>query len=364
MKDTEITRPTLLMDEEKCRRNIREMCKKAQKNSVIFRPHFKTHQSLEIGSWFKELGVDRITVSSLKMAEYFSEQWHDITVAFPVNIREIESINSLAERISLNLLVESKEVVEFLKEHLKSSVGFFIKIDVGYHRAGILPEDLEIINAILEMSKNNSLCKFKGFLTHAGQTYQCRRKACVDEVYRDSKSKLLELKRHYIDEYPDLILSIGDTPTCSIVENFSPIDEIRPGNFVFFDLMQYYIGSCKLDQIAVVMECPIVAIHEKRNEIIIYGGGVHFSKERLELDEYGTIYGQVVVNRGTTWWNIIPGMYLKNLSQEHGIVHVPESLIDTFHVGDLIFVLPVHSCLTANLMGKYVTTSGRVVERM
>jgi len=364
MKDTEITRPTLLMDEEKCRRNIREMCKKAQKNSVIFRPHFKTHQSLEIGSWFKELGVDRITVSSLKMAEYFSEQWHDITVAFPVNIREIESINSLAERISLNLLVESKEVVEFLKEHLKSSVGFFIKIDVGYHRAGILPEDLEIINAILEMSKNNSLCKFKGFLTHAGQTYQCRRKACVDEVYRDSKSKLLELKRHYIDEYPDLILSIGDTPTCSIVENFSPIDEIRPGNFVFYDLMQCSIGSCEISQIAVAMACPIVAIHKNRNEIVIYGGGVHFSKERLEDEEFGTLYGKVVENEDNAWGNVIPGMYVKNLSQEHGIVAVPSSWISNYKIGDLLFILPVHSCMTANLMGEYVTSTERLIRRM
>jgi len=364
MKETIITKPTLLLDEYKCKRNIHAMVEKANNNSVMFRPHFKTHQSLEIGSWFKECGVKMITVSSFTMAEYFSQQFNDITVAFPVNIREIETINSLAKRISLNLLVEAPEVVQFLVQHLKHSVEFYIKIDVGYHRAGIAPNDHASVTSILEAAKESTLLTFKGFLTHAGHTYQCRSKECVQKIFRESISHLIELKNYYLKGYPELILSIGDTPTCSIVEEFSAIDEFRPGNFVFYDLMQFYIGACEISQIAVAMACPIVAIHKKRNELIIYGGGVHFSKERLEHDEYGTIYGLIVENRGTTWGDIISGMYVKNISQEHGIVFVPESLIDTYHVGDFLYVLPVHSCLTANLMGEYVTSTGRLVRRM
>ena len=30
----------------------------------------------------------------------------------------------------------------------------------------------------------------------------------------------------------------------------------------------------------------------------------------------------------------------------------------TFQVGDLVEIIPVHSCLTANLMGSYLTTEG------
>jgi len=104
----------------------------------------------------------------------------------------------------------------------------------------------------------------------------------IIDVHKKSEEQLIILKERYKAKYPDLILSIGDTPTCSVAEDFSGIDEIRPGNFVFYDLSQYQIGSCTIDQIAVAMACPIVAIHETRNEIVIYGGGVHFSKERLE----------------------------------------------------------------------------------
>ena len=73
------------------------MAGKAHANRLVFRPHFKTHQSHLIGQWFREEGVTKITASSLSMAAYFAEDgWDDITVAFPVNIREMDTINELA----------------------------------------------------------------------------------------------------------------------------------------------------------------------------------------------------------------------------------------------------------------------------
>ena len=90
-----IVEPTLLLDIQKCKSNIEKMCRKAKENDLLFRPHFKTHQSLEIGRWFKDHGVKQITVSSLNMAMYFMSEWQDITVAFPTNILEIDKINNI-----------------------------------------------------------------------------------------------------------------------------------------------------------------------------------------------------------------------------------------------------------------------------
>src|SRR4051812_3608705 len=114
-----ITRPTLILDEERARRNIERMAEKARQSKVGFRPHFKTHQSGEIGDWFRECGVTSITVSSVAMAEYFQAAgWQDITIAFPVNWREIEAINRLAGQVHLGLILESVETVQFLSEHI------------------------------------------------------------------------------------------------------------------------------------------------------------------------------------------------------------------------------------------------------
>jgi len=96
----DITRPTLLLDEERARRNVERMAVKAGRSGVLFRPHFKTHQSAQIGGWFRERGVSKITVSSVKMAEYFAGQgWDDITIAFPANRHSRVRISTRRNRL-------------------------------------------------------------------------------------------------------------------------------------------------------------------------------------------------------------------------------------------------------------------------
>ena len=104
-------------------------------------------------------------------------------------------------------------------------------------------------------------------------------------ILAQTKNQLFRLKKAFLDRYPDLLISMGDTPGCSVAEDFTGIDEIRPGNFVFYDLTQNRVGSNSIEQIAVAMACPVVAIHKDRREIIVYGGGVHFSKDRLENED-------------------------------------------------------------------------------
>jgi D-serine deaminase-like pyridoxal phosphate-dependent protein len=220
--------------------------------ACIFRPHFKTHQSVAIGEWFREHGVKAITVSSVSMAAYFADHgWDDITIAFPVNPREVDDINRLAEKIKLNLLLDSQEAALQLQSSLKTEVGIFIEIDTGSKRSGIESKELAVIEGIIEILSKSSKIRFLGFLTHAGHTYRAKNKADVLEIHQESLRQMKNLKEHFAAYHP--ILSIGDTPSCSLAEDFSGADEIRPGNFVFYDLMQASIGSCTLDDIAVAL---------------------------------------------------------------------------------------------------------------
>ena len=92
--------PYLLLDAAIAKRNIARMAEKARASNVLFRPHFKTHQSAEVAQWYRAEGVEAITVSSLKMAQYFaSHGWTDITLAFPVNRLDHQAIDALAVRL-------------------------------------------------------------------------------------------------------------------------------------------------------------------------------------------------------------------------------------------------------------------------
>ena len=149
-------KPTFIIDRKKVEANIDRMLSKIENDQTIFRPHFKTHQSVEIGNIFRKKGISKITVSSVSMAEFFAEAgWKDITIAFPVNLLEIKKINKLAGKIKLNLLVESAYSANFLSENLKNKVGLFIKIDTGYHRTGLLPENKTEIDKIISLFSNS-----------------------------------------------------------------------------------------------------------------------------------------------------------------------------------------------------------------
>lgn len=356
-----LTSPTLLIDKEICLRNIERMVSKAKASNTILRPHFKTHQSAEVGSWFRDFGVDCITVSSIKMAAYFAaDRWKDITVAFPVNILEWREIDLLAEKINLNILIENSEAIHFLENHLNNPVGIYIKTDTGYGRTGVDAEDFDSFQEILTLLKTSNKLILLGFLTHAGHTYHAESTAEIEAIMADAIHKLLALKTFLRSDFPLLQLSYGDTPSCSIAKDFDELDEIRPGNFVFYDEMQFQLGVCKREDIAVALACPVVAIHGEHNEIIIHGGAVHLSKESI-TDELGHEYYGLVVSLNNYSWDVsnIIGKVTK-LSQEHGAVKVLGK-IDDISIGVMVAVLPIHSCLTANLMKKYVTTNGNKI---
>jgi D-serine deaminase-like pyridoxal phosphate-dependent protein len=341
------------------------MSEKAGKLHLQFRPHLKTHQSAEIGEWFRECDVSEITVSSVSMAKYFAGNgWNDILVAFPVNILEIAEINELAHKTNLFLTVESIETVHFLKENLISKTGIYIKIDTGYNRTGILSKEVDHIDEILNIIENSEKMNFTGFLTHNGNTYNANSKKEIIDTHEESLLQLKELKSRYILDYPDMLISIGDTPSCSLAENFDGVSEIRPGNFVFYDVMQYYLGSCSLEDIAVAIACPVVAKHKNRLEIVVYGGAVHLSKESFIDNKGRKIFGLPVKLNRTGWSEPLPDSFVSRLSQEHGIIRTDQKVFDSIHIGDIIGILPIHSCLSANLAKHYFGLDGKKISKM
>ncbi|MCF8372884.1 MAG: alanine racemase [Bacteroidales bacterium] len=346
----QLIRPTLLIDKQKCLRNIESMAKKAKENSLVFRPHFKTHQSVEVGEYFLDFGVEAITVSSVEMAEQFARAgWQDMTIAFPLNIHELPSINHLAENCSINILVENTEVFPFIKKEIKNKIGYFIKIDAGYGRTGLDFKNTDLIDSILSEGENSSMLSFKGFLIHSGNTYHANTVDEILQIHAHNLGAISHLKSRYKKQYPDMIASIGDTPSCSLANDFLGVDEIRPGNFVYYDVMQYFLGSCQLENIAVCVACPVVAIHKGRNEVVVHGGAVHLSKESIEVNGQ-KIFGLPVKLLSIGWKFLDEGNFVKSLSQEHGIIKLSPEEIEKINIGDFIGIIPVHSCLTANLL--------------
>jgi len=353
--------PELLLDKKKCMQNMERMARKARRHKLSFRPHCKTHQSTEIASWFRDFGVSKITVSSFRMAAYFAHAgWKDILVAFPFDPGQTAVLNELSETGRISILIDSPDILPFLSD-LNARVPFYVDIDTGYGRTGVRSEDTATLERILGESRRNKHLLFSGFYCHAGHSYKTADPLLREAIHRKARTDLSLLKEQFRSYEPQVLY--GDTPNCSSREDFTGIDELTPGNFVFYDLIQSYLGACTHEDIAVAMICPVVSKYPGQKRLLIHGGGVHFSKESL-VQNGNPVYGQLVDHTGKGW-NAYPyDQYIHSISQEHGILENCGTWMDGIHLGDRLGFLPVHSCLSANLMREYKTTDGQVISTL
>ena len=356
--------PTLLLDEAICKENIQRMVGRARRHQLRLRPHFKTHQSLDVGRWMRAEGIEAATVSSLSMAAFFAPEWDDITVAFPFNVHELATVNAVAKKVRLGLTVENEAALTVLDQGLETTVRIWMKVDAGYHRTGVPVEQLDQIQALLEKAAASEKMEAAGVLIHAGHSYDVRGDRAIGEVHRQTLKAVAKLRAALSGQFPDLEYSIGDTPCCSTMEDFEGCTEMRPGNFVFYDVTQHYIGSNKIRQVAVALACPVVALHPDRNEVVVYGGGVHLSKDATSNEAGEKVMGLPVSITESGWDEPWPGCRVSKLSQEHGIISVTPEVMATLSVGDWVGILPVHSCMTADLMGEYLTLGGQTIDHL
>jgi len=348
--------PVAVVDERRVRRNVAAMAARAAATGARLRPHVKTHQTVEIASWCREAGARGITVSSLAMARaYVGAGWDDVTIALPANPRWAPELSRLAERARVGVLLDDPAAARALDAGLTADVAAWLKIDVGYGRAGVRWDDRSRLAVLAAAVAGAAHLSAAGVLTHAGQSYAARGRERIAAVCGEALERLTAARRFVADRWGGrCAASFGDTPCCSVLERFLEVDELRPGNYVFHDLMQHAAGVCDDGAIALAVACPVLSVQRERGRLLLHGGAVHLSKERLPD---GT-FGRLLAATGAGFGSLHPTARLAGLSQEHGLLEAPADLLETARPGDVVLVAPVHSCLAADLADRIVTWEG------
>lgn len=355
--------PAFVVDRDVVEGNTRRMLERAARSGCTFRPHVKTHKTVEIAKMQHGGGVGPITVSTLAEAEFFAEAgFHDITYAVPVAPDKLQRAAKIAAEIDrLNILVDHHRAVDAIEGFGRNEnfvFDVFLKVDCGYHRAGVDPSASESVELAKRMAASPAI-RFRGLLTHAGHSYHACSKdeiAAVAAIESEAVTKFRTVLE--VEGIRRLIRSTGSTPTMSVVERFADTDEARPGNYVFYDAFQAAVGSCRLEDCACTVLTTVIGNYPEQKKILVDAGALALSKDRgaEHLDPH-LRYGAVcdVEMRPQP-------LDFTSMSQEHGQIFLREGADpETWPVGSKLRIIPNHSCLTSALFDRYtVIEKGRV----
>ena len=351
--------PSLVLDVAKVTRNAERMSQRIRQFGADLRPHIKTHKCIEVARIQTAGHSGAVTVSTLAEARAFAANgFPKITYAIPIEPGKFDEAIELSRDCELSLITDDSDVPDQLNTAAKQAnvhLDLLLKVDCGYHRCGVEPTD-RAATEIPRRISNASNLRFAGILTHAGHSYNCQTKAevlALAKHERDLMAGLAETLRHEVGPVP--IVSIGSTPTITSVDHLDGINEVRPGNYIFFDAFQATLGSCSFEDCALTVLASVVHRDRTRRKVIIDAAAIALSKDRGPAHLNPNCgYGRVLNLSGEDL-----SLTVSEMSQEHGVVMVKdENTFDRLRVGSRVRVLANHSCLTAAQHSYYNVLEG------
>ncbi len=333
----DVPTPALVLDVDRLEANLQDMADRAKTLGVSLRPHIKTHKCVEIALRQRALGARGITVATLYEARVFADHgFEDITWAFPVILNRVPEIIALAGRVRLGLVVDTMEAVERL-ESAHAPLHVALKVDCGYHRAGVDPHGREAVR-IAQAIADAAHLEFDGILSHSGHAYAARSADAAARIAEEERTVMVALAERLRDlglAVPTV--SVGSTPSMRAATDLTGVTEARPGNYALFDFTQVILGSCTAAECAVTVLASVVSAPVGAHHCLLDAGALALSKDTGPGAPHATM-GEVF--RDYDRAELDPNTRVVAVSQEHGRVNTPLA------PGQLVRVLPNHSCLT------------------
>jgi D-serine deaminase-like pyridoxal phosphate-dependent protein len=331
--------PALMVDVERLQRNIDSMADAMKRRSVALRPHAKTHKSAEIAEMQISAGAAGLTVATLGEAEAFARAgFDDLFIAYPLWAGDsiAERLNRLSRDVRLRVGVESEPSACALAS-ASPGLEVLVELDCGQHRTGVSP-----IDAVTVAGTCAGLgLEVIGVFTHGGHGYSALN--AVTSAAHDELNTISEAVELLTQAGFDVkVASAGSTPT-ALGSASGPVNEERPGCYVFYDRQQMVLGACGPQDVAAFVAATVVST-TAGDQFVIDAGSKALSSDRPAwLDGYGLLpgCGHAVVSR--VW-------------EHHGVVQSQGTQMP--EVGDVVAVVPNHICTVVNLFDSYVLTSG------
>lgn len=348
----ELSTPALTVDLDVLERNLDRMAAYCREHKLGLRPHTKTHKTPEVARMQVERGAVGLTVAKVGEAEVMVTAGLDrILVAYPIwGDEKLRRLALLAHDHEVLVSLDNEATAQQLSRaagSVDATIGVLVEFDAGLGRCGLLPgpECVELAQKIRQLPG----LKFRGLMTFPGNIWggEEEREKEVKKVAARFESVIEAFRKAGMEVE---IVSGGSTPSAFLSHHIPGLTEIRPGTYAYNDLNTYYQGCCGLEDCAAKVVTTVVSTAVP-GRAVIDAGSKALSGEALHAGP-ATGFGHIVE---------APDTPLIKLNEEHGYLDITRSS-RTFHVGDVLTVIPNHVCTCVNMHDEAFLLRGGHVE--
>ena len=322
---------------------------------------------------------------------------------------------------SISVLIDNHEQIVSLRT-FQSITGFgpeiFIKIDTGYHRAGLpieSSETVKLLKVLFADEEYGKLYRLKGFYSHAGHSYgtsSCAAAVGLLMQEIDGLAHVATIARSITKEAGlskgRYVLSAGATPTATSIEyllhegsdnkgqgspfpagvqqqmlidlqdsikKISETDsvELHAGVYPFLDMQQLATRASPSSQstdgtvekgfsdiaLTILTEVTSLYPHRAPPEALIAAGSLALGREPCKsYDGWGIVSNwDEPLDDWDSWKKQEPrGWIVGRVSQEHGLLQTVSSNSETkeLRVGQRVRIWPNHACIAGAGFGFYL----------
>lgn len=335
--------PRPVIDENRLAANIARVQSYMDEHRLAFRPHIKTHKIPALAKAQIAAGAHGINCQKVTEAEVFaSAGMEDILLTFNViGQQRLDRLAGLNDRIAaLKVVADSEATVDGLSRRFAGgkALAVLVECDTGAGRCGVQSPEaaLDLASTI---AASPSLT-FGGLMTYPPAGAE----AAVEAFF----SRALERLAAAGIRCP--IRSNGGTPSIFNAHLVPSATEHRAGTYIYNDRSMIRAGECRLEQCAMHVLATVVS-RPTSDRAVIDAGSKALTSDLLGFSDYGLVEDY-------------PEARLTGLSEEHGVIDLSACGASRPEIGDVLRIVPNHTCVVSNLFDHMIFHREGVVTRV
>ncbi len=338
-----ISTPMPVIDEDRLAANILKAQSYLDEHGKAFRPHIKTHKIPAIARQQLQAGAIGINCQKVSEAEVFADAgFDDILITFNIlGAAKLSRLKALNARIGrLSVVADSAATIAGLAGTFDTEkpLAVLVECDTGGKRCGVQTPEAALVLA----EKINAApgLVFKGILTYPAPGGAEKVESFIGETMALLAAKSIECP----------VRSSGGSPDFYAAHLVPSATEHRAGTYVYNDRAMLRAGHCAAGDLAMHVLATVVS-RPTPDRAVLDCGSKALTSDLLGFSDYGLIEGY-------------EGAKIISLSEEHAVVDLSGCTSGRPEIGDVVKVVPNHTCVVSNLFDRMVFHRNGLVTRV